>query len=197
MRKRRLNKAAPPSRRPRLTFRALREPVYPVCAPPASPAAVGEPRRWVLSMKPAYFIPLCLMLVGCAHFAQHRRAEIYEFPEGFHGWAVIVWGAPGHPRSQTDHGKLIVRFPADGVVITSTKLELDSVRDGAYFFDSAGRRLSSQPAIAFAGNGFMHHDASGRDMDYTQVFVGTKAEFRATPDAPQVERLWSSSLGSR
>jgi hypothetical protein len=147
------------------------------------------------NMKSAHVILLCLMLLGCA---QHRRAEVYEFPEGFHGWAVIVWGVPGYPQCPTDHGTVIVRFPADGMVITSTKLEFNAAREGSYFRDAAEHRLTSRPNIAFEGNGFMHHDESGRDMDYTRVFVGTKAEFRAAPaDAPQVEKLWNSGLSSK
>jgi hypothetical protein len=39
------NKAASPNRRPRSAFATRTEFVYCFCAPPASPAAVGEPRR--------------------------------------------------------------------------------------------------------------------------------------------------------
>jgi hypothetical protein len=42
----RLNYAPAPNRRPRFPLEALRQLVYPYCAPPASPAAVGEARRW-------------------------------------------------------------------------------------------------------------------------------------------------------
>jgi hypothetical protein len=45
---RKLNKAAPPNRRPRFAFAALLPFNYCFCAPPASPAAVGEARRWAI-----------------------------------------------------------------------------------------------------------------------------------------------------
>jgi len=144
-------------------------------------------------MKQAQLIFLCLMLLGCQ---QRHRGEVYEFPEGFHGWAVVVWGVPGHPPCPTDHGDIIVRFPPDGVVITSTKLEFIAERNGSYFLDAAGHRLASRPNIGFAGNGFMHQDESDRDMDYTQVLVGTKAEYHAVSDAPQVQKLWDAGITS-
>ena len=42
----RSNKAPAPSRRPRFPLGSLQEFEYLVCAPPASPAAVGEAQRW-------------------------------------------------------------------------------------------------------------------------------------------------------
>jgi len=39
------NKAPPPNRRPHFPLGIAGEFGYPVCAPPASPAAVGEARR--------------------------------------------------------------------------------------------------------------------------------------------------------
>ena len=143
-------------------------------------------------MKPALLIILCSMLLGC----ERHRSEAYEFPDGFHGWAVIVWGVPGHPQIPTDDGVIIVRFPADGVVITSTKLEFNAARVGSSFLDASQHRWPSIPIIGFAGNGFMHEDKSDRDMDYTQVFVGTKAEYMTNQDAPQVQMLWNAGISS-
>jgi hypothetical protein len=47
------NEAPAPNRRPRFPFRALCQFHYPVCAQPASPAAVGEAQRWATEA-PAY-----------------------------------------------------------------------------------------------------------------------------------------------
>ena len=43
------NKAPAPNRRPRFPLGGMAPFVYRSCAPPASPAAVGEPRRWAAS----------------------------------------------------------------------------------------------------------------------------------------------------
>ena len=44
----RLNNAPAPNRRPRFPLGDLEEFEHLVCAPPASPAAVGEAQRWML-----------------------------------------------------------------------------------------------------------------------------------------------------
>jgi hypothetical protein len=143
-------------------------------------------------MKPAVLF-LCLALFGCE---QRHRSEVYEFPDGFHGWAVIVWGVPSYPPCLTNQDDIIVRFPTNGIVVTSTHLEFQAVRGGSYFLDAADHRLVSHPDIGFAGNGFMYDDKSRRSMDYTQIFIGTKAEYHTNSDAPQVGQLWNSGLSS-
>jgi hypothetical protein len=40
------NEAPAPNHRPRFPFAASFRFDYPICAPPASPAAVGEAQRW-------------------------------------------------------------------------------------------------------------------------------------------------------
>jgi hypothetical protein len=138
-------------------------------------------------MKPAHLIFLCLMLAGCG---QHRNAEVREFPDGFHGWAVIVWSVSGYPQLPTDHGKLIEQFPTDGVIITSSKQQLGWAHDEAYFVDATGHRLPSLPNTPFGAVGNIQQD--GRSMDYFQQFVGTEAELKAAPiDAPQIQKLFS------
>jgi hypothetical protein len=49
------NKAPAPNRRPRFPFAALFPFGYPFCAPPASPAAVGEAQRY--AAKPLVGLP--------------------------------------------------------------------------------------------------------------------------------------------
>src|SRR6185369_14770864 len=138
-------------------------------------------------MKPAHLILLSLMLVGCE---QRRAAEVSEFPDGFHGWAVIVWGVPGYPQLPTEDGKLIERFSADGILITSSKQQFGFAHDEAYFVDASGHRLPSRPTIAGAAVGGIQR--GGRSMNFFQQFVGTKAELDAAPgDPPQVETLFS------
>ncbi len=138
-------------------------------------------------MKPVPFILLCLMLLGCK---QHRPAGVREFPDGFRGWAVIVWGVPGYPPIPLDHDKLIERFSADGIIITSTKQQMGWAHDEYYFLDAAGNRLASHPRIASEGTGGM--EQGSQSMDYYLVFVGTEAELDAAPrDPPQVEKLFN------
>ena len=145
-------------------------------------------------MKSTLSVFLCLLLLGCAH---RHRAEAYEFPKGFHGWAIIVWGVPDYPQSPTNHDTLIIEFPTNGIVVTSTKIEFNAMRSGSYFLDATGKRLSLSPNIGFVGNGFMYEDKTHRPMDYTRIFIGTKMEFQTNHDAPQIDKLWESGLNSK
>lgn len=82
-----LNKAPAPNRRPRAPLRALAEFAYSVCAPPTSPAAVGEAQRWAETvarfwdanfMKQMIALTLlasALFLAGCCT-TQHKHASI-------------------------------------------------------------------------------------------------------------------------
>lgn len=139
-------------------------------------------------MRLVFVIFLCLPFIGCG---QRRAAEVQEFPVGFHGWAVIVWGVAGYPPLPTDHGKLIERFSDDGVIITSSKQQFGwAYDDEAYFIDAAGHRLPSLPETPFGAVGNMQQ--GGHSMDYYQQFVGTEAELRTAPvNAPQIETLFN------
>ena len=136
---------------------------------------------------------LASVLIGCE---QHRPAEVSEFPDGFHGWAVIVWGVSGYPPLPTDHGKLIERFPADGVIITSSTQSFGFANDEAYFITATGHRSPLRPNIAFGAVGNIQ--SGGLSMDYFQQFVGTDVELEKAPmDAPQLEILFSRFASTR
>src|SRR3954454_21691443 len=119
---------------------------------------------------------LCLALAGCE---QRRSVEVREFPQGYRGWAIIVWGVPGYPELPKDHDKTIERFPTNGIIITSSKQQFGWAHDDSYFVDGAGHRLPSRPNTPFETVSGI--EQGGRKMDYSKVFVGTKAELEAAP----------------
>jgi hypothetical protein len=121
-------------------------------------------------MKAMYFVFAGLLLVGCE---QRRAPEVREFPDGFHGWAVIVWNVPNYPQIPIEHGKLIERFFTNGVIITSSKQQFGWALDEAYFVDATGPRLTVLPNTPFGAVG--HVQQGARNMDYFQQFVGTEA----------------------
>ncbi|HTQ38062.1 MAG TPA: hypothetical protein VMJ32_03490 [Pirellulales bacterium] len=123
-------------------------------------------------MKPIYLLVLYLLLVGCS---QQRPPEVREFPDGFHGWALIVWEVPGYPELPSDTGKIVERFPADGLIITSSKQNFGWARDEEYYLDEEGHRLSSLPHIALEHLGRRENNA-GCCMYFSELFVGTDAE---------------------
>jgi hypothetical protein len=131
---------------------------------------------------------LSLMLVGCW---QRRPAEVREFQAGFHGWAVIVWGISGYPPLPIEDGKIIERFPADGVIITSSQQQFGWAGDEAYFIDSSGKQLSLPPRIVVGHVGSIQQRS--RRMNYSELFVGSEAELQASPKigAPQIDKLFA------
>jgi hypothetical protein len=138
-------------------------------------------------MKVMYFVFACLLLAGCE---QRRAPEVREFPDGFHGWAVIVWNVPNYSQIPIEHGKLIERFFTNGVIVTSSKQQFGWAHDEAYFVDGAGHRLTVLPNTPFGAVG--HIQQGARNMDYFQQFVGTEAEHKAAPiEAPQIQTLFN------
>src|SRR2546428_9879377 len=59
------NNAAPPNRRPRFPFATARRLGYAECAPPASPAAVGEPQCWASMRTVTHLLSSCWMVAAC------------------------------------------------------------------------------------------------------------------------------------
>jgi hypothetical protein len=144
-------------------------------------------------MKPAYLLILFFLLSGCR---QRRPAEVYEFPKDFQGWAVIVWGVTNYPQIPTDHGKLIERFPTNGIIITSSMQQFGWAQDEAYFYDVNGNRLLALPTIAVESVGY--EGDNKRKLDYAQAFIGTEAQLESAPrEAPQVQKLWDAGYYSQ
>jgi hypothetical protein len=78
---------------------------------------------------------LLISIVGCE---QKRQPERHEFPTGIASCAVVVWGEPGHPELPIEDGKRVLRFPEDGILVTSTKQDFGWALDESFFVDEAG-----------------------------------------------------------
>jgi hypothetical protein len=127
------------------------------------------------SLKLALLVFLCFALVGCE---LRRPAEVREFPAGYRGEVIVIWDVSGYPPILMVNGKLIERFPADGVLITSTKQPEGWANDEEYFVDAAGRRLPVRPNGIFSTCGVMNQN--GHTMIFESGFVGTEQEARAS-----------------
>lgn len=123
------------------------------------------------TMKLIFGAFLCMMLAGCE---QSSPPQVREFPPGFHGLAIVVWDMPNHPQLPTEHGKLIERFPADGIIVTSSDEAIGGAQDEEYFVDATGHRISSPPKGVFGYGGMMTE--SNRLMVFETSFVGTNLE---------------------
>jgi hypothetical protein len=118
---------------------------------------------------------LCLILAGC----ESNPRQVREFPSGYQGLAVVVWDVPGHPQLPVENGRLIERFPADGILVTSTDEAFGGAQDEEYFLDEAGHQIPAQPKGVFGYGGMMNE--SNRLMHFEVSFVGTNLDATTTP----------------
>jgi hypothetical protein len=86
---------------------------------------------------------------------------------------------PGHPQLPIENGKLIERFPADGILVTSTAEAFGSGQDEECFLDEAGHQIPAQPKGVFGYGGMMNE--SNRLMHFEVSFVGTNLDATTTP----------------
>jgi hypothetical protein len=118
---------------------------------------------------------LCMILAGCR---ETSPPQVREFPADFHGVAIVVWDMPGHPQLPTKNGKLIERFPADGIIVTSSDEAFGGAQDEEYFIDASGHRIPAQSKGVFGYGGMMNE--SNRLMVFEASFVGTNLEVTTT-----------------
>jgi len=114
--------------------------------------------------------------------------ERHIVPGDFCGWAVVHYAVEGTPPLREEDGALIVEYPADGRLETSTP----APDDGQLLHRTYSRRTSSgQVPLSRAGDiwGEYGHVIVGDDPANTVsrssgFFVGTMAEFRASEWPP-------------
>jgi Family of unknown function (DUF6843) len=127
-----------------------------------------------------------LLLCSCW---RSRPAEVSEFPTGFHGDAYVIWSESGYPPLPVRDGMLILHFPAEGVIITSTPNHFGWAKDEAYFYDPATSKRLSPAHVPFSSDGDIKD--SKRIMHYSKIFVGTDEEHRTrTLDESKIHELF-------
>ncbi|MGD1089728.1 MAG: hypothetical protein ABR955_13550 [Verrucomicrobiota bacterium] len=145
-------------------------------------------------MRLKYLLVLCFSLSGCV---KHRPPEVFEFPKDFRGCAVIVYGVTNYPQIPMKDGKLIERFPTNGIIITSS-INYDGVaKDESYFYDTNGQLVSIPQSIFSENVGEMSQDGKQK-LDFEQIFIGTEAELGPKLREPQkIEKLWGMGYRSQ
>jgi hypothetical protein len=145
-----------------------------------------------------------LLLQRNAAFAG-EPTQTLEFPVGFRGWAVVVWGQSGRRPLPSKDGDLVLRFPADGIIITSTvppgkqseivrhdgaSTSIQTVIEGgqpfrqrSFYINSSGMRTaeSGPPVERFDGLG----GQPGQPINHTLFLVAANApaDYKAFEDA--------------
>jgi hypothetical protein len=140
----------------------------PNCVRPDTMRARAALRRIVSGSRTIAIASVCLLLSGCPGF---KAAEVRRFPQGFRGYAIIVWGVPNYPPLPIQGGKMIEEFPSDGIIITSTQQQFGMSWNENCIVGEGGR--SERANILSEGAG----DAGRpKRIYFTMVFVAAREE---------------------
>jgi len=138
-------------------------------------------------MAPRILVATCvLLLCSCG---RSRPPEVSEFPLGFHGDAYVIWSESDYPPVPVRDAKLILHFPADGVIIFSTPNHFGWAKNEAYFYDPSDPKRVSPAHVPFSSDGEIKD--TKRIIHYSKIFVGTDEEHRTrTLDESKIHELF-------
>ena len=86
-------------------------------------------------------------MAGPGWAAQTMKFPWHQVPEGYDGFVVVISGQPGFPELAEEGRYQILRYPADGVLITSSSLRFGLKADqviGTY--DEKSGAIAQKPA---------------------------------------------------
>lgn len=120
-----------------------------------------------------------------------RRPERHLAPAGFEGVLLTVYDEPGYPSLPVQEGFYIHRYPADGILITSSTQEFGSAKDEFLDFLPDGTYAPFQSSLKgplFEATGSYGSSMDGpAKIEYAAKLAGTKA-FWANRSADEVQR---------
>lgn len=111
-----------------------------------------------------------------------RPASRYLVPDGYVGWARVQYDVPGAPPLPVEQGKYVLKFPADGLLKTSSPERFGWAKD-EFFYDRDGALRQLRQTASGAG-GEIWGRINGERMtptgkqQYEEFFVGGEQQFR-------------------
>jgi hypothetical protein len=128
------------------------------------------------------FLSVLLLALFACSCEEQRTPEKFLIPSGYVGWVRIEYSVPTEPPLPVEAGYQIIRIPQDGLLKTSSKLEVGWAMDYFYYCDGPDCR---ELADTTRGKGGMIWGAatgrSQRPPDpekvFMEFFVGTEDEF--------------------
>jgi hypothetical protein len=131
-------------------------------------------------------LSLILLLSACG---KRRAACIYEIPEGFSGWVLIVFEQTNSPPLPTRDGKLVFRICDHGQLSTSSTLQYGWAKDEYYFVGNNRRPILW---TARGKGGLIWGESTGssqtrgvHEQTYENFFVGTEEQLRKAGEPPR------------
>jgi hypothetical protein len=130
-------------------------------------------------------------LIWLALDAPIRRSSRFLIPEGYVGWVRIEFQVVGAPVLPTERGAYVFRFPASGLLRTSSPEEFGWAKDQYFYYSERSSRML--PDSSPGGGGLVWGKINGEETDsqgkrrYEEFFVGTQQQFaEQTSGEPKV-----------
>jgi hypothetical protein len=131
-----------------------------------------------------------LALVAVAGCKKTRTPDKYIFAEGFTGGAVVIYNVASAPALPVVDGMIVVEFPADGVLETSSAMEDGWAKD--QYFRHQGAQLKALSEAAGSEEVLPGYTGqTGSCPSLQTAFVGSKAQYDAMHSALETKLLGS------
>ena len=114
--------------------------------------------------------------------------ETFFIPSGFQGRINVIFNQPDATPVPIKGGRRIYQIPADGVLITSSKLEIGSIDQEYYYLDKDGKRieiavlnlnsnvLPEKPAVVYYGvTGVYGNSTDTNPLNYLESIIASKS----------------------
>ena len=138
-----------------------------------------------------------LSFSGCDHYRMPYR---YEIPKGYKGWLFIIWERPEATRLPVEQNQVIIRFPPDGVVKTSSSELHGWATDDYYWILPDG----SQEHLGTTGSSLVNGQGAGtmnpglnQQVKFSYFYVGDDYLPTMTQDASLETALKTAGLSSK
>jgi hypothetical protein len=114
---------------------------------------------------------------------KQRRSSRYLIPDGYIGWVKVYFKVKDAPALPIEDGFYLFKFPASGVLTTSSEMEYGWGHDEYFYY--SGETRHKLPATGWDGGGMIWAEHNGQttssrneESSYQGFFIGTEAEYK-------------------
>lgn len=129
------------------------------------------------------FAFLFVSLTSCSQ----KVKETFLIPLGFEGRINVIFNQPKTAPVPVENGRRIYRIPADGILITSSKLETGFLNQEYYYVSKSGRKIKIpvrdlhtadvpvKPTVVYYGvTGVYGNSTDTNPLDYIESIIASK-----------------------
>src|ERR1700685_4464402 len=118
--------------------------------------------------------------VNVATRSSPRRSLQFLIPENYTGWVRVEFGVSGAKALPIESAQGVAKFPASGVLTTSSPAQYGWAKDFYFYYSDAGLRPlpSSGAGRMIWGKINAEESAGSGKREYEEFFVGTERQFK-------------------